>query len=144
MQMFRMHEHVRASEPESVRAWRQDWIARAERLTGMLGLQVSLQVASDEFFGRTGKLLAVSQRDQRLKLEIVAPIGSTDRGTAILSLNYHQDHFGHLFGIHTADGAVAHTACVGFGLERCALALYRRHGFNRVTWPSSVREALHL
>ena len=26
---------------------------------------------------------------------------------------------------------VAHTACVGFGLERLALALYRRHGFDR-------------
>ena len=37
---------------------------------------------------------------------------------------------------------MAHTACVGFGLERIALALYRQHGFDRDTWPSSVREAL--
>ncbi len=144
MQMFRMHEHVRASDPESVTAWREMWIVRAERVTDRLGLQVSLQPASDEFFGRTGKLLAVNQRDQGLKLEMVAPIGSLERGTAILSLNYHQDHFGRLFGIHTADGTVAHTGCVGFGLERMALALYRRHGFTRAAWPSSVREALNL
>ena len=68
----------------------------------------------------------------------MAPIGSDERPTAIISLNYHQDHFGHLFGIRTADGEVAHTACVGFGLERIALALYRRHGFDRATW-SAIR-----
>ena len=37
---------------------------------------------------------------------------------------------------------MAHTSCVGFGLERIALALYRRHGFDRARWPSPVREAL--
>ena len=41
-----------------------------------------------------------------------------------------------------ADGTIAHTACVGFGLERIALALYHRHGFDRAAWPGSVREAL--
>ena len=101
-------------------------------------------MASDPFFGRGGKLLAVNQRDQRLKLEIVTPIGSDERPTAIISLNYHQDHFGAIFGIRTADGEVAHTACVGFGLERIALALYRQHGFDRAAWPPSVREALGL
>ena len=96
-----------------------------------LGLEARADVASDPFFGRGGTLLADSQRDQRLKLEIVAPIASDEHPTAIISLNYHQDHFGALFGITTADGAVAHTSCVGFGLERLTLALYRRHGFTR-------------
>ncbi len=105
MQMFRMHEHVRAADPESVMAWREAWIGRAEQLTAALGLDARLDVASDPFFGRGGKLLAVSQRDQRLKLEIVTPIGSDERPTAIISLNYHQDHFGRHFGIRTADGA---------------------------------------
>jgi seryl-tRNA synthetase len=144
MQMFRMHEHVRAADPESTMTWRESWIERAEALTRALELDAQLQVASDAFFGRGGKLLAVSQRDQRLKLEIVTPIGCDERPTAIISLNYHQDHFGHLFGIHTVDDEVAHTGCVGFGLERIALALYRRHGFNRATWSLSAREALGL
>ena len=61
-------------------------------------------MASDPFFGRGGTLLAESQRDQRLKLEIVAPIASDERPTAIISLNYHQDHFGEIFAIRTADG----------------------------------------
>ncbi len=144
MQMFRMHEHVRAADPESTLKWREVWIGRAEWLTAALGLDARSEVASDPFFGRGGKMLAVNQRDQRLKFEIVTPIGSDEQPSAIISLNYHQDHFGHVFGIHTADGEVAHTACVGFGLERIALALYRRHGFNRAAWSRSAREALGL
>jgi seryl-tRNA synthetase len=144
MQMFRMHEHVRAGDPRTVTDWRESWLGRVESFTAALGLDAHLEVASDPFFGRGGKLLAVSQRDQRLKLEIVAFIASDECPTAIISLNYHQDHFGVAFGIKTADGAVAHTSCVGFGLERIALALYRRHGFDRERWTPAVRKALDL
>jgi seryl-tRNA synthetase len=144
MQMFRMHEHIRATDASAAIAWRERWVARSARLAAALDLNVQLEVASDQFFGRGGKLLAVGQRDQRLKLEVVTHIGSAEEPTAIISLNYHQDHFGHLFGIGTADGAVAHTACVGFGLERIALALYWRHGFSRRNWSSCARKALGL
>lgn len=144
MQMFRMHEHVRAADPEAALAWRETWIERAQRVTAALGLDAQPEVATDAFFGRGGKMLAVSQRDQRLKIEIVTAITSEDRPTAIISLNYHQDHFGEIFGIRTCSGAVAHTACVGFGLERIALALYRRHGFDRLAWPPAVRRTLGL
>ena len=144
MQMFRMHEHVRAGDPETVTAWRESWIARAESLTAALGLQAHTGVASDPFFGRGGKLLAVNQRDQRLKLEISVCIASEQQPTAIISLNYHQNHFGEAFAITTAEGGIAHTACVGFGLERLALALFRRHGFDRQKWPDTVRKALEL
>ena len=74
----------------------------------------------------------------------MAPIASDDHPTAIISLNCHHTHFGALFDITTADGGVAHTACVGFGLERLTLALYRRHGFARAQWTSPVRVALEL
>jgi seryl-tRNA synthetase len=144
MQMFRMHEHVRAGDPSDVVAWRQAWIARVERFVRMLGLDARIDVASDPFFGRGGRMLAESQRDQRLKLEALVPIASDESPTAIVSLNYHQDHFGAAFGIRTAGGAVAHTSCVGFGLERITLALYRAHGLGRNRWPAPVREALEL
>ena len=142
MQMFRMHEHVRAADPESVMAWRETWIDRAGVLAVALGLDARLDVASDPFFGRGGKLLAVSQRDQRLKLEIVASVANHDRPTAIISLNYHQDHFGRRFDIRTADGEVAHTACVGFGLERIVMALFKTHGCETGKWPAHVRRKL--
>ena len=144
MQMFRMREHVRAATADIVVAWREMWLERAQSLTAALELNARVEVASDPFFGRGGKLLAVNQRDQRLKLEILAPISHPERPSALISLNYHQDHFGDLFGIRSADGAVAHTSCVGFGLERIALALFRRHGFDRSRWPATVRGALRL
>jgi seryl-tRNA synthetase len=144
MQMFRMHEHVRAGDAELVRQWRDRWIDRVRDVTSALGLAAVCGAASDPFFGRGGKLLAGSQRDQRLKLEFTAPIASDAQPTAIVSLNYHQDYFGRIFGIDLPDGTPAHTACVGFGLERVALALYRRHGLARGTWKSSVRSTLGL
>jgi len=47
-------------------------------------------------------------------------------------------------GIHQSSGATAHTACVGFGLERIALALLRTHGVQVRSWPAIVRSALQL
>jgi seryl-tRNA synthetase len=144
MQMFRMHEHVRAGESETVTAWRESWIARAEAFTVALSLDAQTNVASDPFFGRGGKLLAVNQRDQRLKLEMSVCIASDEQPTAIISLNYHHDHFSEAFAITTADAGIAHTACVGFGLERIVLALFRRHGLDRRAWPDAVRKTLDL
>ena len=82
-------------------------------------------------------MLAKGQRDQELKLEVVCPISSSIPG-AVLSINAHLDHFGIDFGIATADGGVAHTACIGFGLERVTLALLHQHGLEPGGWPMRV------
>jgi hypothetical protein len=37
---------------------------------------------------------------------------------------------------------VAHTACIGFGNQRVALALLRAHGIDLASWPSAVRREL--
>ena len=58
------------------------------------------------------------------------------------SFNYHQEHFTSAYGIQLADGAEAHTACLGFGLERITIALFRTHGFEPAAWPAEVRERL--
>jgi seryl-tRNA synthetase len=144
MQMFRMREHVRAGEPETVVAWREQWLARVTELAAALDLDARIDAASDPFFGRGGKLLAVNQRERRLKIEVLTTIANDDQPTAVMSLNYHEEHFGSAFGITTSDGEVAHTACVGFGLERLTLAMYRRHGFDRQHWPAPVRGRLEL
>jgi seryl-tRNA synthetase len=72
----------------------------------------------------------------------VCPIISTDSPTAIASANYHLDHFGVPFAIRTADGEAAHSACIGFGLERITLALLRTHGLDPADWPTTVRTRL--
>jgi seryl-tRNA synthetase len=142
MQSFRMHELVRIGEPSVVDAWRRSWITRGLELLGQLGLAVAEAPANDPFFGRGGRLLATNQRAAELKFELLAPIAQSAEGTAIMSVNYHQDHFGTIYGIQTADGEVAHSACLGFGLERVTLALLVRHGLEPHRWPDEVRRAL--
>lgn len=144
MQMFRQREYVRVGTPAAVRAHRDLWLERAQEMMRAVGLPARAEIANDPFFGRAGRMLAASQRDQELKFEIVVPICSEERPTACVSCNYHQDHFGAAFDIRTSDGAPAHTACVGFGLERITLALFRTHGFDVKAWPGEVRATLAL
>lgn len=142
MQSFRMHEYVRMGRPDEVQAWIDGWRDRGAELLRGLGLASDTAPANDPFFGRGGKMLAANQRDQKLKFELLYPITSTEKPTAIASFNYHQDHFGTLFGIQSADGEPAHTACVGFGMERITLALFKVHGLDPAKWPAAVRSKL--
>jgi seryl-tRNA synthetase len=144
MQVFRMHEYVRIGTPDEALEHRQYWLAKGEEIFRSVGLAVEPVIANDPFFGRGGKVQKAMQREQNLKYEFVIPICSTQKPTAIGSCNYHLDHFGVAFDIRTADDAVAHSACVGFGLERVALALFRTHGFRLEDWPREVRDVLAL
>jgi seryl-tRNA synthetase len=142
LQAFRQHEVVYVGDPAGARAHRDLWVDRGLDVLGSLGLEVEPVVANDPFFGRVGRMLAANQRDEELKIELVAEVASPDRLTAILSSNCHEDHFGAAFGITAGDGSVAHSACVGFGLERITLALLRRHGLDVDAWPAATRDRL--
>ena len=142
MQMFRMREFVRMGTPDDVMAFRECWIARAGEMVKTFGLDGAVDIANDPFFGRAGRMLKNNQRQQNLQFEMLIPVESVDKPTACMSFNYHQDHFGSLWGLTSADGAVAHTACVGFGMERLALALLKVHGLDPAHWPAGVRTAL--
>jgi seryl-tRNA synthetase len=144
MQMFRQREYVRIGDPVSVRAHRDLWLERSLEMLRDVELPVHADVANDPFFGRAGKMLAVNQRDQALKFELLVPICSSEKPTACVSCNYHEDHFGRAFDIRLPDGSAAHTACVGFGLERIALALFKWHGFDIARWPAGVRRTLEF
>ena len=141
LQMFHQRELVRIGAPDEVVAWRETWMKRARNIFEKVGLEAALAPASDQFFGRAGKLLANSQREQGLKFEALVPIAS-ENPTAVASFNLHHEHFGSAFGIQQHDGSVAHSACVGFGLERITLGLFRAHGMNPADWPHNVRENL--
>jgi seryl-tRNA synthetase len=142
MQSFRQREYVRLGTPDEVRAFRDLWLARAQEMLASLGLQVRADLANDAFFGKRGKMLAATQRDQSLKFEILAPVADADELTAIASCNYHLDHLSGAFGVYTAPDELAHTACVGFGLERITLALFAAHGPCIHEWPAEVRDVL--
>lgn len=143
MQSFRQHEFVFVGPPDGARAHRDGWMDRATTLLRDLGLDVAAEAATDPFFGRAGRLLASGQRDRQLKFELVAPVPD-GRTAAIASVNLHEDHFGEAFGIFLDDGARAHSACIGFGLDRIALALLAAHGPDPARWAPEVRTSLSL
>jgi seryl-tRNA synthetase len=140
-QMFHQHELVRIGEPERVLQWRDEWAQRGLGLLAALGLDPELKSASDPFFGRRGRMLATNQRDEALKLELLVQMAGPDP-TALASFNHHRDHFALTYSLRLADGAIAHTACVGFGHERIVLALLWIHGLEPAAWPPAVRTEL--
>jgi len=142
MQAFRVREFVRVGDPEMVVAWRDMWLARGLELLTKLGLPARSDTASDPFFGRGGRMLAISQKELKLKFEILVPVISEEKPTAVCSFNCHQDHFGKIFDIKTPSGELAHTACLGFGMERVVMALFKTHGFVPQEWPNAVRALL--
>ena len=143
-QSFRMREFVCMGQPEDVAKFRERWMARAPQFADTLGLNYRIDGASDPFFGRTGKLLAMNQIEQALKFELLIPVRPGQEATACMSFNYHRDHFGTKWGLKLATGEVAHTGCVAFGIDRLGLALFAAHGTDLQAWPGRTREALSL
>lgn len=144
LQSFRMRELVRVGTPRQITEFRDQWMARAEQLASELQLPASTDVANDPFFGRVGQVMAVSQRQQALKFELLIPYHAGAVPTACMSFNYHREHFGSVWGIQDANGELAHTGCVAFGMDRLAVALFCIHGVDLTQWPGAVRRALRL
>jgi len=144
LQSFRMREFVRIGTPEQILQFRAEWIDRARDMAVALGLPHHIDLASDPFFGRTGPLLAMSQREQALKFELLTPVISDTKPTACMSFNYHQSHFGETWDLRDASGTPAHTGCVAFGMDRLALALFVHHGLETDAWPMDIRKLLGI
>ena len=141
-QSFRMREFVAIGAPAQISAFRDDWMARAPEIAGDLGLAHAIDAASDPFFGREGQMVGRFQVANALKFEMLIPVKSSEKPTACMSFNCHRDHFGVTWGMNTADGEAAHTACVAFGIDRLAVALFARHGTEVSGWPQGVRAKL--
>ena len=144
LQSFRMREYVRIGTEAQIQAFRGEWVECATGLADMLGLSYRIELASDPFFGRGGQIVALAQREQALKFELLVPVRSAEAPTACMSFNYHQDHFGIAWDLALESTAPAHTACVAYGMDRLAVALFATHGTDLSAWPASVREALKL
>jgi seryl-tRNA synthetase len=140
LRSFRMVEFVTVGDPEHCVSWRDRRLEQIADWLESLDLKVAVEDADDPFFGSGRRLYQAAQRRQRLKFELRVAV---DDGIvqAVGSANCHKDHFGAAFGIKAGD-APAHTACVGFGLERIALALVHAHGAQLADWPDAPAAAL--
>jgi seryl-tRNA synthetase len=143
LQSFRMREFVRIGSPRKSSSSASGWMARAPQLAADLGLPFTIDVANDPFFGRVGQVMAVSQRQQALKFELLIPYYPGATPTACMSFNYHREHFGRC-GTSRRTASPAHTSCVAFGIDRLTVALFAVHGLDLAKWPAVTRAALAL
>jgi seryl-tRNA synthetase len=144
LQSFRMREYVRVGSPDEIVDFRERWIDRGRQLADALGLTYDVVPASDPFFGRTGQVMAISQLQQSLKFELVIAMRPPEPPAACMSFNCHLDHFASIWGLRGAAGAMVHTGCVAFGIDRLAIALFGEHGLDLQKWPVAVRRTLSL
>ncbi|MFD8658297.1 hypothetical protein ACFV1V_06565 [Streptomyces globisporus] len=117
---FSMREIVFIGPEEGAK---QHLLRAKEAVTALcaeLGLDVSLEVATDPFFDKNGGK-AKMQRLFPVKEEFVVD------GLAIGSVNYHRNFFGERCSIRAGED-LAHTSCLAFGLERWVHALTERFG----------------
>ena len=142
LQSFRMREFVRIGSPPEIVEFRERWMERAPQLAAELCLPFTIDVANDPFFGRVGQIMAVSQRQQALKFELLIPYHPGASPTACMSFNYHREHFGNVWGIRDSADELAHTSCVAFGIDRLTVALFSVHGTDLAKWPAVTRTAL--
>jgi seryl-tRNA synthetase len=142
LQSFEMREHVFIGSGASAKATSAGWLFTAADFLDSLGLIAEAMPGADPFFGHEGDFLGALQRRESSKTELNVRVGS--RSVACVSINYHKDRFARAAGLSMDDGALAHSCCMGFGLERLAAALVLRHGPVVSAWPSMTRESLRL
>jgi seryl-tRNA synthetase len=136
---FTVRELVFVGSPEFVLAGREAVQALAREYFAAIGLDHHVETAHDHFFGAEFRRQAPIQSAFELKLEVRAALPHKATTLAVASYNYHQDFFGRRMNIRLPDGTTAHTACVGFGLERLAYAIVSQFGLDPARWPEAVR-----
>jgi seryl-tRNA synthetase len=138
---FTMREVVFVGVPMDVRTRRDAALRAGESVLEALDLSYELVTATDPFFLDSYSVQAAFQQGFELKHEFLCPLAYRGKNLAVGSVNYHQDFFGRSFNITVGD-APCHTGCIGFGLERLALAVLAQHGTETKHWPAALQEAL--
>lgn len=139
---FSLREVIFVGSKDFVLANRDEARVRMQDAFAEFGMAYRVESATDPFFVGEFRKQTAFQSAFQLKFEIRASLPFKDSTLAVGSYNYHQDFFGRNLNISLPDGSAAHTACVGFGLERMAYAFLAQFGFDRRNWPEAVRKAV--
>jgi seryl-tRNA synthetase len=123
---------------------RERLIERLSQFLVALHLNAKIETANDPFFANDSAMKSVFQSAHRLKYELLADIPHLGKQIAVGSINLHTDFFGRAFNIKMRDGRVAHSGCIGVGMERMTYALFCQHGPTLTQWPAPLLRYLAL
>ncbi len=139
---FNMREIMVLGAPGAVQSWRTLLLEAQRRVLERCQLRATVRTASDPFFIDDYDKKRIFQLSFDLKYEVQAWLPNTDETLAIGSVNQHQDYFGVAFNIRLSTGQPAHSACLGFGLDRWCLAVFAQHGLDPDQWPPTLQSVL--
>lgn len=135
---FSLREVIFLGEPDYVRDCREETLELVKSLATDWQIYGDLSPSNDPFFTSDFTAKAGQQIRMAMKFEFGAAIPGRDKTLAVMSSNLHGPTFSKSFKIRRPGGPL-HTGCLGFGLERLALAILAQHG-DRATWPARLGE----
>jgi len=125
---FTVRDIVFFGSGEDLTRLRAEVMEHAIALCRELGLAATIELANDPFFLDTSRDKAVYQRMGEVKYELLFPL--RDGGSlAASSFNLHRDFYTSIYGTRRANGELAESACMGFGIERWVYAYLCQKGF---------------
>ena len=136
---FTMREIITVGTPPLVEKVRRELMLRVQAWTKELGLDGTIEIATDPFFTAESRGRLLMQQLLPLKYELRLRASQDGRTIAAASFNNHHDHFGKAFRIRLESGQPANSGCVAFGWERWVLAFINQHGADERNWPLTVR-----
>jgi len=139
---FTMREVIFVGSKEYVLSEREKSLELTALIFDEWELAYEIRSATDPFFIEEFASQSRFQLAFDLKFEIRADLPYKNDSLAAGSFNFHQDFFGRSFNINDAAGRPVNTGCIGFGLERLALAFVAQHGFDRQDWPASIADLI--
>ena len=139
LRSFTMREVIAVGDDGLVENLRTDFMERVSRWMKELGLEGSIETATDPFFTTESRGRMLMQQMLPLKYELRLRVDPDGRSVAAASFNNHEQHFGNAFSIRQASGEPAHSGCVAFGWERWVIAFVNQHGSDEESWPVDLR-----
>jgi hypothetical protein len=138
-----MREFVAIGAPKQIADFREHWIARAPEIAGALGLSPRSEAASDPFFGRLGAMVGRFEMTPALKIRDARAYSIGGIADRVHAIQLSPRSLRTDLGPRSANLEAAHTACVAFGVDRLAVALFATHGSalpsGRRRWGSAWR-----
>ena len=144
---FEVRDVMAVGQREFVESIRQRLLLCSIEILSKLGLQSTIEVASDPFFATSSSMLAY-QNVHALKHELLVYVPQLSKSIAVGSVNAHQQSYGQRFGVKVADesGQQDHmySCCMGIGIDRLTFTLFSQFGMDTLVWPESTRKFIGL